>query len=65
VRFILALLAAAASPHGVAALTGAAGCALAIGGVYILAGTGWALIAAAGPLVLVSILLLRGIANGG
>jgi hypothetical protein len=36
------------------------GCALVVAGVYVLAGLGWALIAAAMPCLVVATLILRG-----
>ena len=40
------------------------GAALAIGGVYILAGGGWAMVAASAPCFLLAAVLLRGLTRG-
>jgi hypothetical protein len=39
------------------------GVVLLVGGVYILAGVGWAMIAAAVPLLVAAAVLIRGLAN--
>jgi hypothetical protein len=49
------------APAHVAALTFSAGVGLAVAGVQVLAGTGWALIAGAVPLLLVAGVLIRGL----
>lgn len=52
------------TPLGVACLALLAGIGLAVSGVYVLAGLGWALIAGAVPLFGLSAALLRGLING-
>lgn len=49
------------SPHAVAALALLLAAGLAIAGVYLLAGLGWALIAGAVPLLLFALTILRGL----
>lgn len=53
------------SPHVVASLSLLAGIALAVSGVYVLAGTGWALLAGAAPLLLLAAVLIRGMVRAG
>lgn len=50
-------------PAGAAILCLFLGCTLAVGGVYLLAGRGWALIAAATPLLILGLVIARGIAR--
>lgn len=40
------------------------GCALAIGGMYVLAGLGWALVGAAVPFLLFAAVIIRGLTRG-
>jgi hypothetical protein len=49
------------TPHVVAAFTMLAGIGLAVCGIYVLAGFGWALLAGAAPLLLLSAVLVRGL----
>ena len=42
----------------------AAGSALAVAGIYLLAGAGWALLAAAVPMCLLGAILVRGVVRG-
>ena len=52
------------SPHTVAAASLLAGLGLGVAGVYVLAGTGWALLAGAVPLLLLAVVLIRGLNAG-
>lgn len=52
-------------PGNVAAIMLAIGSCLAVGGVYILAGTGWAMLTASVPFVAVSAVLIRGLTRAG
>jgi hypothetical protein len=54
-----------ASPQAIAIYTLSAGIGLAVAGVFILAGPGWALIAGATPLLLLAAVLIRGLLYGG
>lgn len=66
-RLALALIAAAGasvSPPSVAVVSFVAGSSLAVAGVYQLAGPGWALIAGSVPLLLLSVVLIRGLTRG-
>ena len=49
------------TPPLLALLALLAGCALAVSGVYLLAGTGWALLAGAVPPLLFAMIILRGL----
>ena len=51
------------TPPVLAALLLLAGCGLAVAGVYLLAGTGWALIVGAVPLLLLASTILRGLSR--
>jgi hypothetical protein len=51
-------------PIALAVVTLLSGIGLAVGGVYLLAGLGWALIAAAVPFALLSSVLIRGLTRG-
>lgn len=51
----------AISPHSVATVALLAGIGLAVSGVYVLTGAGWALLAGAVPLLLLSAVLIRGL----
>lgn len=51
------------TPPLLALLALLAGSGLAVAGVYLLAGTGWALIAGAVPLLLLAATILRGLAR--
>lgn len=53
------------TPARVACLSFAFGVGLTVAGVYVLAGTGWALIAGAAPLLLVAAVLIRGLLHVG
>jgi len=53
------------TPGFIAASCLIAGTCLCVAGVYVLAGPGWALIAAAVPTLLLSVVLLRGLINAG
>ena len=55
----------ALTPHAVATLALLSGIGLAVAGVYVLAGTGWALLAGALPLLLLSAVLIRGLIRAG
>lgn len=55
------LLKAAASPPVIASLALVSGLGLAVAGVYVLAGVGWALLAGAAPLLLLAAVLIRGL----
>ena len=52
------------TPHAIAILALLLGAVLAVSGVYHLAGTGWALIAAAVPSLLFGAVILRGLSRG-
>ncbi|MDP3228388.1 MAG: hypothetical protein Q8N13_10490 [Acidovorax sp.] len=49
------------TPPLLALLALLAGCGMAVSGVYLLAGTGWALLAGACPLLLFALIILRGL----
>lgn len=49
------------TPPLLALLALLAGCCMAVSGVYLLAGTGWALLAGAVPLLLLALTILRGL----
>lgn len=51
------------SPLALALMAALAACALMVAGVYLLAGLGWSLIAAAAPLFLLALILLRGLSH--
>lgn len=63
-RWALAALTFVLAPGPLSALALLSGCVLAVAGVHILAGTGWALIAGALPLLAVGAVLLRGVIHG-
>ena len=48
-------------PAGAAILCLFLGCSCAVGGVYLLAGRGWALVAASVPLLILGFVLVRGL----
>lgn len=64
VRGVIASVGVLVSPPAVAISSFAAGSGLAVAGVYQLAGPGWALIAGAIPLLLLSAVLMRGLVRG-
>lgn len=64
-HLLKSLLAALLSPHAAAVVSSLAGVGLTISGVYILAGTGWAFLAGAVPLLVLSGVLIRGLIHGG
>lgn len=47
-----------------AVLAALVGVGLAVGGVYLLVGLAWALIAGAGPFLLVAVIIFRGVIRG-
>lgn len=63
-RWALAVLTYVASPGTLSALLLLGGSAAATCGVYVLAGLGWALIAAAVPALLLGSIILRGVLHG-
>lgn len=52
-------------PAALAVVCCLAGIGLAVGGVYVLAGLGWSLLAGAAPLLLLSALIFRGLMRAG
>lgn len=63
-RWALAVLSFVATPGFLSAVLLLGGAACAIFGVYVLAGMGWSLIAAAIHLLALGAVLLRGVLNG-
>lgn len=63
-RWALAILTYVVSPGALSTLLLLGGSAAATCGVYVLAGLGWALIAAAVPALLLGSILLRGVLHG-
>ncbi len=53
------------SPAKIATASALAGTGMAVAGVYLLAGLGWALLAAAAPLLLLAAVLMRGLLRVG
>lgn len=63
-RWALAILSFVATPGFLSAVLLLGGSASAVTGVYLLAGLGWALLAAAVPTLSLGAILLRGVLNG-
>jgi hypothetical protein len=55
----------AATPQAITPLVLLTGIGLAVAGVYVLAGVGWALIAGSAPLLLLAAVLIRGLLRVG
>lgn len=62
-RFVRAIAAGLVAPGFLAALALLVGSGLAVAGVFLLAGAGWACITGAVPLLLIGFMLLRGVVN--
>lgn len=62
---LIIVLVALVSPTAIAIYCALAGSGLAVAGVYLLCGTGWALLAASIPLLLLAVILFRGLLRAG
>lgn len=52
------------SPAVIASVATLGGCGLAVGGVFVLAGVGWALLAGSAPLLTLGVVMFRGMSRG-